>query len=154
VARIARATLAACGLAALVIFGTGDGALAKRPSGTTLLFTFVTNQAGFDTGIVIANTSADPFGTTPEDGTCTLTYFGPNAPAPQPSGTIAAGKLFTTLASSSAPNFQGYLIAQCDFSLAHGFAFISDLGARNLAMSYLPLVLPGPHRKAGERLAN
>ena len=30
-----------------------------------LLFPFVTNQAGFDTGIAIANTSQDPFGTFP-----------------------------------------------------------------------------------------
>jgi hypothetical protein len=26
--------------------------------------------------------------------------------------------------------------------LAHGFAFVSDIGARNLAMGYLALVLP------------
>jgi hypothetical protein len=37
--------------------------------------------------------------------------------------------------------FTGYLIAQCNFQLAHGYAFISDYGARNLAQGYLALVL-------------
>lgn len=152
-ARIKR-TLCAFLLAALAVFGTSGDALAKRPGGTTLLFSFVTNQSGFDTAIVIANTSADPFGTAPEEGICTLTYFGLNAPAPQPTATVAAGTIVPLLMSSIAPNFQGYVIAQCDFSLAHGYALISDFGARNLAMSYLALVIPGPNRKAGERLAN
>ena len=34
------------------------------------------------------------------------------------------------------------MIAVCQFQLAHGFAFVSDIGARNLAMGYLALVLP------------
>jgi hypothetical protein len=33
------------------------------------------------------------------------------------------------------------MFAQCNFQFAHGFAFISDLGARNLAMGYLALVV-------------
>ena len=33
------------------------------------------------------------------------------------------------------------LIARCNFQWAHGFAFISDIGARNLAMGYLALVI-------------
>jgi len=36
--------------------------------------------------------------------------------------------------------FNGYAIAVCNFQLAHGFAFISDVGARNLAMGYLALI--------------
>jgi len=43
---------------------------------TLLLFPYLTNQAGFDTGIVIANTSVDPLGTAPQDGACTLFYYG------------------------------------------------------------------------------
>ena len=42
------------------------------------------------------------------------------------------------------PNFQGYVIASCQFQFAHGFAFVSDLGARNLAMGYLALIIPEP----------
>ena len=34
------------------------------------------------------------------------------------------------------------MIANCNFQYAHGFAFVSDVGARNLAMGgYLALVL-------------
>jgi hypothetical protein len=109
-------------------------------AGTNLLFPFVTNQAGFDTAIAIANTSKDPFGTEATDGKCDVHFFGANAPSTFTSPTIAAGTDYTFLASSTAPNFQGYVFAVCDFRYAHGFAFVSDLGARNLAMGYLPLV--------------
>jgi hypothetical protein len=33
------------------------------------------------------------------------------------------------------------VIAQCTFQLAHGYAFVSDLGARTIAHGYLALVL-------------
>ncbi len=105
---------------------------------THLLFTFVTNVAGFDTGFAISNTTSDPFDTTEVAETCTLSFFGAtNAPTPVTTPSIAAGTTYTTLASTIAPNFTGYMITTCNFPLAHGFAFISDLGARNLAMGYL-----------------
>jgi hypothetical protein len=109
---------------------------------TNLLFPFVTNQAGFDTGMAIANTTKDPFGTDAQAGTCTLNFFGDNAPAPVTTASVASGTVYTALAQSVAPNFQGYMIARCQFQFAHGFAFISDVGARNLAMGYLALVIP------------
>jgi hypothetical protein len=56
-------------------------------------------------------------------------------------GNIATGTVYTTLASTSAPGFTGYMMALCNFQYAHGFAFISDIGARNLAMGYLALVV-------------
>jgi hypothetical protein len=108
---------------------------------TNLLYTFVTNQAGFDTGLTISNTSTDPFGTTAQAGSCTLHFYGASAPAPVSTGNIASGTTYTTLASLVAPNFQGYMIATCPFAFAHGFAFISDVGARNLAMGYLGQVI-------------
>ena len=37
---------------------------------TILLFPYVTNQAEFDTGLAIANTSQDPFGTPAQSGSC------------------------------------------------------------------------------------
>jgi hypothetical protein len=40
------------------------------------------------------------------------------------------------------------MIAVCRFQYAHGFAFVSDLGARNLAMGYLALVIPDPTSSA------
>jgi hypothetical protein len=108
---------------------------------TVLLFPFVTNLSGFDTGIAIANTTTDPFGTRVQNGSCTLNFYGTAAPAAVTTGNIATATVYTTLASTSAAGFQGYMIAVCNFQLAHGFAFISDIGARNLAMGYLALVV-------------
>jgi len=124
---------------------------------TVLLYPFVTNQGGFDTGIAIANTSTDPFGTRTQSGTCDLNFYGASAPAAKVvTGNIATGTVYTTLASTAATGFQGYMIAVCQFQLAHGFAFISDLGARNLAMGYLALILPTGtgNRNSGNLLFN
>jgi hypothetical protein len=117
---------------------------------TILLFPFVTEQAGFDTGLAISNTSTDPFGTTPQAGTCSLNWYGAGAPGtPTTTPSVATATTFTTLASVTVPGFQGYMIAVCNFQYAHGFAFISDLGARNLAMGYLALVVPDPSLNGG-----
>ena len=124
---------------------TGAGVNLSCPSDpagvTNLLFSFITNQNGFDTGLAISNTGADPFGTQGTSGTCKLSFFGSGAPAAVTSPTVNPGAQATFVASQIAPNFQGYMIAQCSFPFAHGFAFVSDLGARNLAMGYLPLVV-------------
>jgi hypothetical protein len=114
---------------------------------TNLLFTFVTNQAGFDTGVTISNTASDPFGTTGQTAACTINYYGANAPAQLSTGNIAPGSTYTNLTSDVAPNFQGYAIARCGFGYAHGLAFISDLGARNLAMGYLAQVVCSDRRR-------
>ncbi len=117
---------------------------------TTILFPFVTNTNGFDTGLAIANTTTDPFGTTPQAGSCSLNFYGSNAPAtPVDTGEVASGTAYTTTVLSVAPNFQGYVIAVCDFQKGHGFAFVSDVGARNIAMGYLGLILPDPPRAGG-----
>jgi hypothetical protein len=124
---------------------------------TALLYPFVTNQAGFDTGLAIANTTSDPFGTRNQNGTCTMNFYGASAPPAVNTGNIATGTVYTTLASTSAPGFQGYMIAVCNFQLAHGFAFVSDIGARNLAMGYLALILPdgtGSRNNRTEQLNN
>ena len=125
---------------------------------TDLLFPFVTNENGFETGISIANTTTDPFGTGPQNGSCYIQFYGDAAPpsnttttAPCTSagactGTINSGKVFANTLSGiigASNSFQGYAIAVCNFQLAHGFAFISDTHATNLAMGYLALVLNG-----------
>jgi len=117
---------------------------------TNLLFPFVTNQAGFDTGLAIANTSTDPFGTSPQQGKCTLNSYGDKQQGPIDTPVVNSGTVYTALASdpTKLPGFQGYVIAVCQFQYAHGFAFISDLGARNLAMGYLALIIPDPARNA------
>jgi len=126
---------------------TGRNILNINVCRTNLLFPFVTNQAGFDTGLAISNTSTDPFGTTPQQGTCTLNMYGANAPAAVTTPVVASGTSYVNLTSSIAPNFQGYIIAVCQFQYAHGFAFVSDAGAQRLAMGYLALVLPDPGRQ-------
>jgi len=111
---------------------------------TSLLFPYVTEIAGFDTGLAIANTSTDPFGTTAQAGTCTLYWYGTAAPANTVTASVASGTVWAGLTSLLAPGFNGYMIATCNFQYAHGFAFVSDLGARNLAMGYLALILNAP----------
>jgi len=115
------------------------------PCRTVLLFPWVVNVQGLDTGIAIVNTSTDPFGTTPQAGTCTLNAYGTNAPT-QPINTqsVASGSYTALLASAQLPGFIGYVIATCNFQFAHGFAYISDVGTRNLAMGYLALIIPDP----------
>jgi hypothetical protein len=112
---------------------------------TVLLFPFITNEAGFDTGIAIANTSTDPFGTPPQNGTCSLNWYGAAAPATATTtASVATSSDYANLASVLVPGFQGYMIAICNFQFAHGFAFISDVGAQKLAMGYLADVIPDP----------
>lgn len=148
--------------------GSPQAGFSIGPCLTNLLYPFVTNQAGFNTGLAISNTSLTNPGTgeiigtdanagiSPQNGTCTINYFGTTgadgaAPPPATTGVIPAGRTFTmTLASGSsgpfgtvpaAANFQGYIIAQCNFRYAHGYAFISDLGAAQLAHGYVALVM-------------
>jgi hypothetical protein len=116
---------------------------------TSLLFPFVTNQSGFDTGIAIANTSTDPFGSgrgaVPQSGTCSMSFFGNNAPtASVTTANVPSGTVFTQVLSGIAPGFQGYAIAQCNFQFAHGFAFLTDgVGANGgLSEGYLAGVIP------------
>jgi hypothetical protein len=59
---------------------------------------------------------------------------------------VPPSTVYTTLANSGCPGSQGYIIAVCNFQLAHGFAFVSDIGASHLATSYLALVLPDSAR--------
>ena len=124
------------------------------PCQTNLLFPYVTNQAGFDTGLVVSNTSLDPYGTAPQTGPCTMFYYGKTAAGASfvdnftTTSSVAAGEHLIWLLSAGGshgapvtPGFQGYLIVRCNFQFAHGFAFVSDLGAQRLAMGYIPLVL-------------
>ena len=47
------------------------------------------------------------------------------------------------LGIAGTPGFQGYIIAQCRFQYAHGFAFITDgpIGQARVAEGYLALVM-------------
>jgi len=123
---------------------------------TTLLFPFVSNRAGFDTGLVISNTSLDWKGTAPQDGRCMIHYIGSTGesgvmPDDDLSTVIPGGEqLIFTLSQGNAgrevngaPNFQGFVIAMCEFQYAHGVAFMSDAtsGVPAWSQGYLALVL-------------
>ena len=97
---------------------------------TTLLFPFVTNQLGFNTGLVLTNASEGK-------GYCTIGYSGPDAPddmmTPEQ---VEGGAQWVALLSNIAAGFQGYITATCEFRNAHGFAFITN-GDNTLAQGYL-----------------
>lgn len=40
--------------------------------------------------------------------------------------------------------FSGYIIADCDFQFAHGFAFITQIGTFLGTEGYLALIIPDP----------
>ena len=123
-----------------------------------LLFPFVTNQAGFDTGVAIANTSADTLNNvTAQQGLVTLTYYGNTTgggaapPTAVTTSEVPAGsELIFTLSNGgnygipATPGFEGYIIARANFQYCHAFAFISDVGAQKLAEGYLAIQLDIP----------
>ena len=108
-----------------------------NPCLTTLLFPFVTNQAAFDTGLVITNASG-------QSGSCTIDYSGADAPDDMTSQAVAGGAQWIALASNIAQGFQGYITATCAFRDAHGFAFISNGfggGETTAAQGYLAMCI-------------
>jgi hypothetical protein len=78
-----------------------------------------------------------------------MNFYGNNQPAAFTTPIITPGLGINTapagnwafMASNIAPNFEGYMIAVCNFQLAHGYAFITDLGSQKLAHGYLALIL-------------
>jgi hypothetical protein len=129
---------------------------------TVLLFPYVTTLTGFETGIAISNTSQDPFGTTPQTGSCTLNWYqagvGGTNPAVTTTPAIPGGTTYGTLSSAATnagQNFTGYMFAICNFQFAHGYAAITDVGARSSFASYLALVAPNRSTGViGETLAH
>lgn len=106
-------------------------------STTTLLFPYVSNAGGFDTGIAITNATAglDPTaGTynahaTGQPGTFTVYFYGTGAPSSAYTSVTATapGTVGTPfLLSTIAPGFDGYLVVTANFSDAHGFALITN----------------------------
>ena len=116
---------------------TGDPAMALKIDDctTSLLFPYVVNQVGFDTGLVISNTSE-------EAGSCTITYSGSNEPTPLTTQSVAGGAQWIAVTSEISPGFQGYVTADCGFRDAHGFAFITN-GDSSLAQGYLAVCTEG-----------
>jgi hypothetical protein len=126
---------------------------------TTLLFPYVTNQAGFESGLAISNTGTDLLAlksgapvssVTGQSGTCVLTFFGNATASSNPAafttaapvvpGTTWTGTL-TSVTGGTPNTFGGYMIAQCNFLFAHGFTYITyNIGqSSGMAMGYLSL---------------
>ena len=129
------------------------------PCTTNLLYPWVLNFAGLDTGIAISNTSLDPYGTLVQAGTCAVHLFptdtttnnGVNAGGAitVTTASIAGGSVWrSTLSGQTAwAGTAGYIIAICNFQYGHGFAFITDrfgVGVPNTAQGYLALIIPDP----------
>ncbi len=120
---------------------------------SALLFNYVTNRAGFDPGMAISNGSLNKFGAAERPGVCTIFYHGTTlgggpAPAPQRTQFIFPGdQLVFTLSSggkgvSATPSFEGYIIALCDFPVARGVSFVSDLGLQKFFAPIPAKVIP------------
>jgi hypothetical protein len=122
---------------------------------SALLFNYVVNQYGLDTGIAISNASLNKFGAAERGGTCTLYYYGTGVggsapPSPQTTGFIPAGGQAVFTLSSGGLNgvdnrgagFQGYMIATCTFPVARGVAIVSDLSGRQFLAPIQAKVIP------------
>jgi hypothetical protein len=142
------------------------------PANTTLLMPYAITLPPFDTGLAIANTTADPFGigaggATPANGSITLNFYPTSATggAGTPftlttsstvrpgaglssDGTLAAGATWTVLlsqlltAAGQTGGFTGYVFIQTNFLDAHGTATISDFKTYSLTAGVY--VLPPP----------
>ena len=99
--------------------------ISVTPCETTLLFPYVTNRSGFDTGMAITNISE-------QDGICTIEYSGSvvagssDAPDDLTSDPVKSGEQWIALLSDTVPNFEGYITASCEFQGGYGFAFLTD----------------------------
>ena len=114
--------------------GAGMHVLAVEECLTSLLFPFVTNLYGYDTGIALTNTSG-------ANGTCMVEWSGTNAPADDGMVEVMAESTATFGVSMMAPEFQGYADITCDYTGGQGFAFITigfgSMGGPTAAHGYL-----------------
>jgi len=121
---------------------------------TNLLFPYVISNAaaGFETGIAISNTGLDPFsGVKSAPGACNLNFYGTGGSltgaaalaVPTPAmftSPVLPGSTSSFVLGQVNAGFSGYMIAQCNFQYAHGFAYISNgtFGTSNVtSMGYL-----------------
>jgi hypothetical protein len=148
------------------------------PANTTMLMPYAITLPPYDTGLAIANTTADPFGSgtggaTKSSGTLTLTFW--NTPATgspasfslttsstvrpggglSSDGTLAPGAVWTVLlsqlltAAGQTGNFTGYVFIQANFLDAHGTATISDFKTYSLTANVLVLPPPATSPRTG-----
>jgi hypothetical protein len=142
--------VAATASASSTVAGSGAGIL--NACNTTLLFPYIANVAGYDTGIAVTNastgTSVAGNAIAAQNGACTFTFYGGGATANSPvvgsPVTVPSGTTQSFLLSNAAPGFVGYAVASRTFQGGHGFAFITDGfggGGRGLSQGYLAVIL-------------
>ena len=106
------------------------------PCETSLHFPFVTNQAGYDTGLAFTN--ASNYG-----GTCEIKFYGmASNPEAKKTMEVPPWGSMTYGLSVMAMGFQGFLDVTCNFENGQGFAFISrgGVGGITAAQGYLAVV--------------
>lgn len=101
---------------------------------TELFYPFVTNTAGFDTGLYVVNGGQTRSGTSGQSGTCTARFFdgsttGSTAVKSSTLPTLGPGQSFSFTASDATlgkPGFgNGYVQITCSFQYAHGAAYVT-----------------------------
>ena len=101
-----------------------------------LFYPFVTSSSGYDTGIVVSNTSSAA-------GSCSATFSGTNAPEESVDlGEIMAGMQSIFLVSSHAEDFSGYLTVNCDAVGVSGFAHVVDTSGLAGSQGYIATSVP------------
>ena len=106
------------------------------PCETSMMFPFVTNMYGYDTGLAITNGSDYA-------GTCMIEFQGgEGSPDDMTTMQVMPQSTMTYVLSGIAMGFQGFLDVTCDFEKGQGLAIITDgAGAMpNLAHGYLAIV--------------
>jgi hypothetical protein len=142
--------------------GAGSNFFTIAPTQTIMLYPYVTDLDGYNTGIAVANTGSDSttFNTTGQTGTVTVFFFPSNAASfsvtPNASvgrglnanGQLAPGAVFAAgldnlleAAGQTAlvGKFDGYVIALCQFNYGHGFAITFNPSAVGTATEALVL---------------
>jgi len=139
------------------------------PASSTLLISFAAALPGYDTGIGIANTTADPFtptggGASPTNGTVQFIMYkndgtskvyttttGSPGSGLTGAGVVNSGSTYTVnlsqllTASSFGPTFIGYIFVTTNFTNAHGSAtvYITSTGAAALSSPVLVVTSGG-----------
>lgn len=136
------------------------------PANTTLLVNFAFVGPGYNTGLAIANTTTDPFGTTgggatPIDGTISFllvkndgtsktytTTTGSPGSGLTGAGIVKSGSTYVVnlsellTAASFGTTFTGYIFVTANFTHAHGAATIYTTSTGAAALSSPVIVLP------------
>jgi len=135
-----------------------------------MLFTYVTSGSGFNTGIVVANTSQDYTSTQPttdpgpvfpsgtgaanQIGYVTFYFYSTTGayrgyyktPSQISFGQSFVALLSQMLGTSTMPDttFSGYIIARAEFQYCHAVSYIADNSFASTAQGYAALIIPDP----------